>query len=280
MKRLIFLLLILPEFVFSQNSICKETKIISSALLKEDYNKALKHLRSLDSTRIDRDLIDYFSALCLKNSGRVEEAYRIFERLSHSEKKRLLKPACKTPPDEDEENINLLLTFTRTDITDYSWQNMILINEEREKIDLAIRQFNEYYFNRRNRIFLDANAFKSQLYGYAYWRMQLLKNKGDYKEINKHSLETLLFIDNKEHWKDVLDNLLREYSMEDIKNELQKGLQNIRFGEVEFMGGRISKSYFIPFFDNKIIIWNDKIDKEKLREYVINHLAWQYMMKQ
>jgi len=78
---LILLLIVFSNQSFSQNDIYQKTAQISYEIVHEDYQEAINQINQLDTTLINRTVINYAKARCLLGLEQYEKAYSLFEKI-------------------------------------------------------------------------------------------------------------------------------------------------------------------------------------------------------
>jgi len=156
---------------------------------------------------------------------------------------------------------------------------MSVINEKTGSYKLALQQLNKYYFNQKDKIFLCGTASRIYINGYTKRSTSLLKHLGDYKKINSESIKMLLYIKDETFLNTLLNSLLKEYSLKEIKNELITGIKNINKGKIKILSGRKIEMNYMLFFDKKIIIWKNHNSQVELLEYLNNNIGYQYILR-
>ncbi|WP_445722117.1 hypothetical protein [Flavobacterium sp.] len=281
MKSILFLLLI-PLVVFSQESLCEKTVVLSELYYKENYETFLAEIRQLKEG--DENELYYIKAIDFNI------AYALFQLNKHEESKAVLLQVLKSESEGPKTNFKCDKSVF---VKDYEVENLFLqsnatimqksllllsdIYFELEEYQLALERLEETVNKTDVRNFYwCGNAFMRDILQYEYRNFRILTELDNIEKANQSGISILFLTMNEDLINKVKSNLLKKYSIREIKDEFKFRIEKIKKGFVFVAGNEIEINY-IDFFQYKILLWNTiELDR---KDVLYNSLAYRILTK-
>ncbi|WP_299219320.1 hypothetical protein [uncultured Aquimarina sp.] len=291
MKKLLLILLI-NFYSYSQTTFCEYAEITSKMIQDKDYLTALELLQEFKADFPEKkNIIEYQTALASYHLGYIDKAVAILENLIEI-------------PDQSSSRFELNTCAFRYEENDKTYYNLFskeLIWRQKVKVyellsDIA-RSNNEYAkalelletslkIKRQNKQrYSCGNAAQSDILNFERKRFDLLVKLEKYKEANDYGSQLLLYTtvrkNNPIFLDKILKNLQKEYTISEIKEELNTNINHIKQGNITINGIHQKKWYYIIFFRHKIFVpfissknlsaEGEKLKKRKNYQYIMNY---------
>lgn len=279
MKKILFLFFI-PFIFFSQESLCEKTVALSELYYKENYKAFLaetKRLKEEAQNDFRTKAIDFNIACGLFQLKKYEESKEVLLQLLKNEKEENeTNFKCdKIVYVEDYEVENLFLQSNATIIQ----KSLFLLSDiyfELEEYQLAIQSLEETVKKDKQKFYGCGNAFVRDILQYEHRNFKILSALGNFEQANQSGMSILFLTMNEDLINRVKSNLLKKYSIREIKDEFKFRIEKIKKGFVFVAGNEIEINY-IDFFQYKILLWNTiELDR---KDVLYNSLAYRILTK-
>lgn len=281
MKSILFLLFI-PFIIFSQESLCEKTVTLSELYYKKNYETFLAEIRQLKEGGKDE--------LCCIKAIDFSIAYALLQLDKHEESKAVLLQVLKSDNEESKTNFKCDKSVF---VEDYEVENLFLqsnatimqkslfllsdIYFELKEYQLALERLEETVNKTDKRNFYwCGNAFIRDILQYEHRNFKILTALDNIEKANQSGISILFLTMNEDLINKVKSNLLRKYSIREIKDEFEFRIEKIKKGFVFVAGNEIEINY-IDFFQYKILLWNTiELDR---KDVLYNSLAYRILTK-
>lgn len=253
--------------IFSQEELCAKSVEFSNLYYGNNYEKLLNELEEFKSYTEETNLnqiIDFNCARLFFYLKKYDEAENILLNLISSNEEVISNAfKCDKPVFVDEyevENIfNNLSGFQLKEKIHLLFSDVYFEKGDYGKALENLKK-SKYVNTNKKQFFGCGNAMILDILQYEHRNFEILTKLGEIEEANQSGISILFLTENKNLINKVKANLLKKYSIKEIRNEFKsKKNENIKKGFVSVAGSEIETNY-IDFFQYKILIYNTKED--------------------
>ncbi len=253
--------------IFSQEELCAKSVELSNLYYSNSYEKLLNELEEFKSYTKETNLnqiIDFNSARLFFYLKKYDEAENILLNLINSNEEVITNGfECDKPVFVDEyevENIFNLSGFQLKQKKHLLFSDVYFEKGDYGKALENLKKSKQVSTNKKQ-FFGCGNAMILDIMQYEHRNFEILTKLGEIEEANQSGISILFLTENENLINKVKANLLKKYSIKEIRNEFKSKIETIKKGFVSVSGSEIETNY-IDFFQYKILLYNT-IEEDK-----------------